>query len=696
MSRLAYYINYNEVDLTDIVKVRTVEIPSLPNISHSSVDIFERNGNLYNGASYNERKIKLTFIIKPDDPSEYDFYVNDVKRAFYTKEEAKLYCGDETLYMWCVPVDDVIITELGDACAEAEVNLVAYDPYWYDEEENIVNNENSKIFIVENKSDTEVYPYINIGFTKDCKFIELANGSNGERMLIGQIPTKEKDDKKNSDLILRDPMESTSGWVATTAPLDTGRSTGGTLTVTSSGEGLMAGDFGNATAGVTWHGACYKKSLSTPLEDFKVRIRMSHNSTGINGDPYHPYENDAGSGVEPVPKTYYKVTSKTLNIRKSASNKATKLCSMPYGTKVTPIQIKNNWAKVKYKSYEGWCYAGYLKKYKSASAKTSSECNFVTVKRCAIRSSASKSSTNLYTIPAGKCIRVFTSTKYPTSGDKKSTYYHMAKAYKGHKGYVAVENLVEANNYEVEYDPELNTADDKTGVCELYGYSANNVQLFKLSMVDDNEYYDFAYPLIRKNSADFLKDKTVAPKPKTRTIYTGDTKKVENVLSGKIGSWNEFYGELYIERLNNRWSAYVKKIKDGNVVKTIKSKTVVDKNNSEEVLSYLVMYVGTTGDANKACGMAISHIEVKKSNKGHASANQDNTTNVTYNWEEFEDGDILEIDCSVPSVALNKVPCDELVDVGSQFFPLEVGENIIKVSSDDTPNVDITWQNKYL
>ena len=54
-----------------------------------------------------------------------------------------------------------------------------------------------------------------------------------------------------------------------------------------------------------------------------------------------------------------------------------------------------------------------------------------------------------------------------------------------------------------------------TGVLELYGFSANNTQLFKLSMIDDNEYYEFTYPLIKKNGEDFLIDKTIAPAPKT-------------------------------------------------------------------------------------------------------------------------------------------------------------------------------------
>ena len=173
------------------------------------------------------------------------------------------------------------------------------------------------------------------------------------------------------------------------------------------------------------------------------------------------------------------------------------------------------------------------------------------MKSTAIRATASKKATNKKTIPAGTCIRCKYNTKYPTTGkdDVKGKFFELAKPYDGTKGYVLIENLVEANEYEVDYEPEIETADDKTGVVELYGFSANNVQLFKLSMVDDNEFYEFTYPLIRKNGEDFLKDKTIAPEPKKVTTYNGDTKKVQSILSGRYGTWTGsdgkgFYGEL--------------------------------------------------------------------------------------------------------------------------------------------------------
>lgn len=691
-----YYIKYNDIDLTDIVKVREVEIPSLPTMEHSSIDVFERDGGIYNGLSYKTREIRLTFIIQPEDPNDYDMYVNDVKRAFYTKEEAQLYCGDESLYIWCVPVDDLIITELGTGCAEAEVNLVSYDPYWYSTKQNAVNNNDAKKFTVTNESDVPSYPIINVGFTKDTTFFQIRNRDTNETVLIGGVPEKENNTIKKNTRVFKDAMETTSGWVSTSAPIDANRSTGGTLSVTSDGKGLMCGNFGSSSDGAVWHGACYKKSIDTPVKDFKVRIRMKHNSTGKNGDPSHPYQNETTPPISGSKKTYYKVTAKSgLKLRKSASTSSTKLLTIPYGTKLTGT-ISKGWLKTTYNGKTGYCYAEYLKDVTSDSTATSKERNYVTMKSTAIRATASKKATNKKTIPAGTCIRCKYDTKYPTTGkdDVKGKFFELAKPYDGTKGYVLIENLVQANEYEVDYEPEIETADDKTGVVELYGFSANNVQLFKLSMVDDNEFYEFTYPLIRKNGEDFLKDKTVAPEPKKVTTYNGDTKKVQSILSGRYGSWTGsdgkgFYGELYIERINNKWYAYVQKMKEGEPVKTIKSKTVTDKENQDEELSYIVIYFGTTGSTEKASGMAITDINVYTATKIE--------DNKEYNFQEFEAGDILTIDNSIPAVYLNDEERNDLIDVGSSFFPLEPGDNYIKVASDDdVPNIDILWNNKYL
>ena len=143
---MAYYIKYNGIDLTDMVGVRQVEIPALPTMSHSNIDMFERDGNVFNGLSYGTREINITFLVKSKDPEEYELKLDDAKRAFYTKEEAKLFCGNKDYYMWCVPEGEMTISELTTGCAECNVKLIAYDPYWYCEEVNVANSNDNNNF----------------------------------------------------------------------------------------------------------------------------------------------------------------------------------------------------------------------------------------------------------------------------------------------------------------------------------------------------------------------------------------------------------------------------------------------------------------------------------------------------------------------------------------------------------------------
>ena len=438
------------------------------------------------------------------------------------------------------------------------------------------------------------------------------------------------------------------------------------------------------------------KNLSKPVKNFKVRIRMEHNSTGTNGDPTvkTPYKNDPEYGDGSY--VYYQ-PSGAVNMRKSTSLKAQVLTKIPKGTKLEGTETQG-FLKTTYKSYSGYVHLSVLKKYRGSTGKTVTQQNFVTTMSTPIRASAKKKSTNKGSIPIGKCIRCIVNPSY-VDEKAKITFYKLAKAYNGITGYVAKGNLVDASDYQIAYDKETyKTADDKTGICTIFGYSSDGTQLFSMNFIDDNNYYEFSYPLIRKNGTNFLKDKTKAPEPKKTTTYSEQNGKLiankKYKLSGTYGSWNDFYGELYIERINNKWYAYVKKMTfdpPHSTTKTLSSKTVTDTTNSDKDLSYVVMYIGTTGDSAKACGMSIGHVEVK-SDQSVEIENPGDT-----NWQGFEEGDAISIDCANATVELNRIDTPGIIDIASDFFNLLPGENTIKVVTDDSnPTITVMYDARYL
>ena len=101
-------------------------------------------------------------------------------------------------------------------------------------------------------------------------------------------------------------------------------------------------------------------------------------------------------------------------------------------------------------------------------------------------------------------------------------------------------------------------------------------------------------------------------------------------------------------------------------------------------LSYITLYIGTNGD--KPCDMSLEWIDVKNLTPADPQ---------NFNMKKFQKGDVLKIDCYNNRVWLN----DKLynnIEIGSQFFPLEVGENVIRITCDKGTHSSVVFHEKYL
>ena len=685
-----YYFRYNNVDLTDVTKMQKVEIPSLPSMTHSSIDsVFNRDGNIFNGLSYGNREINIQFLIQPDDPTEYDTIVNDVKQTFYTKKVAPLYLGDETLYMWAVPIDDLIITELGNYCCQVEVTLVAYDPYWYNKNRVRTNNDDKKKFTVTNTSDLPVYPTINLSVDKKAHFVQIENQTTGKIILLGNYPSLEKEKVANEEALV-DECESLSAWTQSNEDLDSGRGKGGTLAIANGGSGIVIGDFGSDSTSL-YHGACYRRSLDTPVKNFKATFDIAFTSSGINGDPTRPYENDTETTVISGKKgTYYEATATTNYRDKPSVKKGKKLGSFSKGYKITSFtKVNSSWIKTTYNGKTVYVSTKYLKKKVSDGTITTKERNYVVIKSVNLRTqpTTGSSSSVILTLKAGTVIRCYTEKYGGSQG-----YLKLAKKYNGKIGYVFEEGyLIKASDYEVDYDYEVNTADDKTGVIEVYGFASDNTQIFKVGMYDDNEWYEHNVPVVTYNTKTILTDKTNAPTPDEHIDYDEDGADVDRLLSGTYGNWNDVeHCEFYIQRYKNKVWASVTKVVDGIAKKTITSgSSYLDTSIVKDLkLSYIVLYIGTSADkVEKASDMMLNYAIIE---------NEDSNTTKETDVAQIPQNSEIVIDNSTPKVSIDNKERNELVDIGSEFFTLEPGENNIKITSDATVNCDIVYREKYL
>ena len=288
------------------------------------------------------------------------------------------------------------------------------------------------------------------------------------------------------------------------------------------------------------------------------------------------------------------------------------------------------------------------------------------------------------TIPTGTSLRVYTSSE--------KGYHKLYSSYNGKIGYVYSSNITDMENVYVDYsDDEFTvTADDRTGTCEIYGYDSNNTRLFKLAITDDNKYYEFNQPSIQVGGKTILKDNTSVGTPNKKPNYSGNEDELkityDYLLSGAAGSWNDFYGELGIQRKDGKWQAWIYKMDGNTPVKKLDFKEQEVVGSPAGNLAYITIYMGTQDD-KKMCGMAISDVRIVTLNDIEPE-----TQNVT----QFVTGDELQIDCYNNRVIYNgKLFYD--IDIGSKFIELESGTNTIKLISDD-PNIIATvlFNERYL
>lgn len=712
---MAYYIKYNDIDLTDIVKVRTVETTLTPPRENSTINIWERAGEIYNGYRWNNREITVSFLLMYTE-DEYDNNplileegLADIKACFNVEEPKELYLNDPEKFIYAIPDGDIGLNEIRYNCAEITVTFICYDPFYYSEEAKQYDGE--KLITVNNEGDVPTDPVIMIGINEDCHFVQVENTANNKKLLIGNLPVVSKPSTAELSNVLYDECDSTSGWTTGSTSIDGDRTTGGTLAMTSSGQGIMCGNFGSAGS-TTWHGVSARKNLGTNIKNFQVEAYITNTSTGVNGDPHTTVDMtkpevkySTVKGYKEVQVTsgsreeYYEVICTSL-WKRTGPSKSNPTCGYwKKGDKIYPKNFtgyKGLWGEVE-KGKWSYCDPAYVakrvkdtttvttKKVETSTTVSRTIKNFVVTSTAAIRKLAKKDSLLRRTVPAGEIVRLVTEKIYE---DNDTYFYELENPYRGTLGYIEGDKVTEANNVSIEYPVEPETADDKTGIIELYGYDVNGVQLFKLSMTDENEWYEFNYPLCTIGAKQFLKDNNTAPAPKikeTRKISDGKlTITKDYILSGAYGNWNDFFGKVGIKRVNDKWQAWFVKMNGGNVVKQTWSAYQQVTGAPKGNLAYLTLYIGASGD--KPTGMSFERIEVK---------NLTPVDPTTTNPKKFQRGDVLKIDCYNNRVWLN----DKLynnIEIGSQFFPLEVGENTIKITSDKSTNNTVIFNEKFL
>lgn len=700
------YFNFNGVQVNDLALVTKIEKPYIPERTINTINVTSRDGQIFDGMKYNAIKIPISLAIIGNDEEDYELRVKILKDTFKVRNEVPIGFADNTS-IYGMLSSDFKVQKKNAVTGYADIEIICNNPYTYsDHTLTFEAEEGHKEVTVEQNGGVDALPLVSIGFTKQAHFAQIENMTTGERVLVGDYPKLElSSTKEESKVILRDPCESLSGLTIGGANIDANRSTNGSFGISTSGNSYMLSSMGDG--GTTYKGACGRIALSSSVDQFKLRVKLQHNSQGKNGDPnkYDPEVEKHKEEVKSGSKTpYYVVNCTGLNYRTGPGTNYTSKGTLPKGLKITEYTIQNGWCKFKYKTKTYYCSAKYLTKM--IDDNTKSEWKTFTIENVwvmppsgnktdakrAVFSKANSSSKIVGYIPYGSKIRVLLKPENQKDKDGKviRTFYKMWKPYtdsKGNKikGYIdkeAIKRAFDMDANSVKYEDDPGYADDKLGTVEVYGFNTNGNQLFKLCMFDDNPYFEYTQPQVRIGNRVVLKDTSKTPTPKPKTEASQNQTTVSYYLGGKHGDWNEYIGWFTLTRkkVGNQyvWDVEVTKEKNGNIVNRQASKNLKYTDLPTDELSYLAIYIGTNAASmNKCSAMAVSHIEVQSLNP---KTSTDTSQNVTY----FKAGDILDLDFENSNCYLNRELRNDLVDIGSTYFSIDPGETEIVVNSDDT------------
>lgn len=698
------YFNFNGVQVNDLALVSKIEKPYIPERTINTINVTSRDGQIFDGMKYNAIKISISLVIIGQDEQDYKLRVKILKDIFKVRHEVPIGFADNTSTYGMLS-SDFKVNKKNANSGYADIEIVCNDPYTYSDHTLTYDvEEGSKEVTVEHNGGVAALPLVSVGFTKDAHFAQIQNIATGERVLVGDYPkSPTSSTKAESTLILRDPCESLNGLTLTGANIDANRSYNGSFAISESGNSYMLSSMGDGAT--TYKGACGRIPLSSNVDQFKIRVKMYHNSTGTNGDP-NKYDANVEkykeTPTEGKKETYYKVKCNGLNYRSGPGTNYKSYGTLKKGFEIYNATITKGWCKFNYKSKTCYCSASYLTKaLKDGTKSTTSTYNIENVwvtpesgtklnATKAIYSKANSSSTIIGYIPYGTKIRVLLKqeNQLNSKGEVINTFYKMWKPYtdsKGNKiqGYVqkdAVTRAIDMDGNAVNYEDDPGYADDKLGTVEVYGFDTNGNQLFKMCMFDDNSYFEYTQPQVRIGNRVVLKDTSKTPTPRKKSVSSGNQTTTSYYLSGKHGDWNDYTGWFTLTRkkvdTQYVWDVEVTKEKDGAVVKTQSSKNLKYTDLPTAQLSYLGIYIGTNAATmNKCSGMSIAHIEVQ-SLSPKTSIDED----ITY----FKQGDVLDLDFENSNCYLNRELRNDLVDIGSTYFSIEPGEVGIAVNSDDT------------
>lgn len=671
MSYKAVFAGNNLHDYFKILKInRTI----LPPKSVFTKNIPSLHGQIYTGFKYTPRVYTLECVLTAQNNDDLDDKIKTIAYVLETKSPSKLILGDSPdRYNYAMVTNDIDRDKF-KYNNKFNIEFTCYDPISYSVDDMEFYGDTSNIVTIENGGSTDAYPRTSISFNEDAYFLQCTN-YEGKTILVG-TPTKADEGIINyNPTVLKDNCETLTGWNSVSNILDSGREVSGNLMINGGGYGIT---LGSCTTGNNnkWYGGALRRNLGQNLENFKVEVKLEHNSLGVlkGGGSKPPVTSGSGSGSGSSGNTNvkYKVTADpSLRVRSGRGTNHSQIGSYKNGTEISITNIDKGWGQVNYNGKTGYVCMDYVVVITSSSSSSNSSTKYKISpsKGVNVRSGPGTNYSKLTAIPCGTIVTV-TEEK---NGWGKTTY-------KSKTGWFALQYGVKQSSSKSRMmlidDTEV-SAENKLGVIEVYGFDINGTKLFKLKMIDNQKWYEYTEPEVEFGSKLVLSDNKNCPSPKTITTTDNDKTVTNETDSGAYGDWNEFVGWFTIERKTvngqQKWFAKVEKVdSSGKVVETINTQTLAG-NYPTGNLNNIVIFIGGYNNEPTVDCMNINEVYV---------TNLSDPPQPKQVSPKFKAGDELLIDHKKQKIYKNGKPFMEELDIGSQFFEVPVGRSQFICRSD--------------
>jgi predicted phage tail component-like protein len=283
---------FNNQDLPTGIDCFELNTTIMPEISLDTIDIHKRYGKFVLSKKLGEKIFEAEVRLRATDKAGIYSLYHQLAQYLYTDEPAVLeITGDEDIYYLALTTTSDI-TEISPTISTVSITFYCSDPFAYNSDSQTPEALTvGSLTTVNNGGDFPSQPVIEVDVINDSTFLELANKTTNETLLIGaEVVYGEGSNPSYQKYVEIDydagQCNDLTKWTNDTGIYDYGSWTGNfKLTTTtiggSSQVGLECSDYG-ASTGTSWFGSHAYHVLSEQLDNFSITFDTQFQGNGVN------------------------------------------------------------------------------------------------------------------------------------------------------------------------------------------------------------------------------------------------------------------------------------------------------------------------------------------------------------------------------------------------------------------------------